>query len=41
MFWDAVARFLALMLNDFFFLYFPGPGSRRVRRIHKEARRDG
>jgi hypothetical protein len=36
-FWDAVARLLSILLHDFFFIYFPGPGKRRVQKIHRES----
>ena len=37
MFWDAVAKIFEILLHDFFFEHFPGPGRRRVKRLNKEA----
>jgi hypothetical protein len=36
--WDAVAKLFEILLHDFFFEHFPGPGKRRVKRLRQEAR---
>jgi hypothetical protein len=39
-FWDLVAKIFEILLKDFFFTYFPGPGKHRVKQLNKEADRD-